>query len=213
MVIVVLGHRGMLGRRVMERFPRARTTDIRSTGELYDPLLGWLEGIGPDWVIDCAGATGGEPDLWAVNAILPHRIAHRWRLIQPSTDHVFDDTEYARSKRLGEAGTVIRCAIVDPDGGMLARAAVKDTVGQVWREWNGITARAWADIAGSVIAGNLSGTITPGTPTITHHDLLVLARTIFGWPTRTLTALGPRWAAPVPSLMLAPIEEQLRAYL
>ena len=116
MVVAVLGHRGMLGRRVMERFPDAATTDLRAG----DAMLEWLDAIGPEWVIDCMGAVDGF--LWYVNAVFPHRIAERHRLIYPSTDHYLDDTPYAASKRNGEDGTVIRCAIVDPDGGMLARA-------------------------------------------------------------------------------------------
>jgi hypothetical protein len=201
----------MLGRRVMERFPDAATTDVRFTGLLHDPLLEWLDKTDPDWVIDCAGAIEGEPDLWIVNALLPHRI--RQRLILPSTDHVWDDTEYARSKRLGERGHVIRCAIVDPDGGMLARARGMDTVGEHGREWNGITARTWAKVAEDIIDGKLTGTVLPGSPTITHHDLLWTARKVFGWKTRTIPTWHTKWQAVKPNLMLPPIADQLAEYL
>ena len=211
--IAVTGPSGMLGRRVMERFPDAVPVAFRSDGTLDDPLLEALAAIDPDWVINCAGAIDREPDLWAVNAVLPHRIAHRWRLIQPSTDHVWDDTEYARSKRLGEAGHVIRCAIVDPDGGMLARARAHDTYGEVHREWNGITAKAWADVAALVIEGRLTGTVIPGSPTISHHELLETARSIFGWTTRTFASRTRTWTAGEPNLMLPPIDVQLREYL
>lgn len=211
MRVAVLGHRGMLGRRVMETFPDALTTDLRFTGLLDDPLLAWLERMHPDWVINCAGAIEGEPDLWIVNALLPHRIRHR--LIQPSTDHVWDDTEYARSKRLGEKGHVIRCAIVDPDGGLLARARKSDTVGEHGREWNGITARAWAGVAKDITEERLTGIVMPGSPTITHHDLLYTARKVFGWETRTIPTWNTKWLAVKPTLMLPPIADQLREYL
>jgi len=211
--IAVTGYRGMLGRRVMERFPDAVPVAVRSDGTLHDPIRDAIEAIDPDWVINCAGATEHEPDTWAVNAVLPHRIAHRWRLIQPSTDHVADDTEYARSKALGECGHVIRCAIVDPDGGTLARARKQDTYGQPQREWNGITAKAWADVAADVIAGHHGLLVIPGSPTITHYGLLQTARRVFGWHTRTLTETTSDWTAAAPTLLLPPIEEQLRAYL
>ena len=209
MRIAVLGHRGMLGRRVLEKFPDALTFDAPYTGAEKDPLLTVLGQCEPDWVINCIGRTSGD-DLWTVNATLPHRLAHRWRLIQPSTDHVWDDTEYARSKRLGEAGHVIRCAIVDPDGGMLARAREGDTVGELYREWNGITARAWAAVAADIIELGWTGTIIPGSPTVSHYELLETAREVFGWKTRTIPSKTRIWRAGAPNLMLAPIDVQLR---
>lgn len=211
-MIAVLGHRGMLGRRVVEEFPDAWTTDERYTGALCDPLLEALEQASPDWVINCAGALYDEPDMWTVNAVLPHRLAHRWRLIQPSTDHVWDDSEYARSKRLGECGHVIRCAIVDPDGGMLARAREGDTVGSVNREWNGVSTKWWARIAREIIEGRYTSTVMPGSPTISHFDLLETARRTFGWRTVTKPERLRRWLASPPSVMLPPIAEQLAEY-
>lgn len=212
MKVAVLGHRGMLGRRVMERFPWAQTFEERYTGAEYDPLLAAVEAAAPDWIIDCIGATAGD-DMWDVNAVLPHRLARLGRLIYPSTDHVWDDTEYARSKRLGECGHVIRCAIVDPEGGLLARARDGDTVGETRREWNGITARAWAGVADVVMQGRVTGTVIPGSPTITHHELLRTAREVFGWQTRTLESSTRLWRAVQPNLMLPHIEDQLREYL
>lgn len=209
--LAVTGPRGMLGRRVMERFPEAVPIMLRSTGSLHDPMLDLLERIDPDWVINCAGAVDGEADMWSVNAMLPHRIAHRWRLIQPSTDHVDDDTEYARSKRLGEAGVVIRCAIVDPDGGTLARARRQDTEGQRLREWNGITARAWAKVAEDLIGAD-DGVYVAGSPTMSHAEMLTAARLVMGWPTRTIEVDGREWRAPVPDILLPAIDLQLRAY-
>ena len=212
MRVAVLGHRGMLGRRVLEAFPEAWTTETRYSGDLHDPLLDELEDADPDWVIDCIGALYEEPDLWAVNAVLPHRLHHRWRLIQASTDHVFDDSEYARSKRLGECGHVIRCAIVDPEGGMLRRAREGDTEGSVGRQWNGITTKWWARIAREVIEGRYEGTVMPGSPTITHFDLLETARRVFGWKTVTRPEHTRKWLATPPSVLLPPIEEQLDEY-
>ena len=213
MLVAVLGHRGMLGRRVLEAFPDAVTFDERYTGKQHDPLLEALKDVHPDWVINCIGALFDEPDLWSVNAILPHRLHHRWKLIQPSTDHVWDDSEYARSKHLGECGTVIRCAIVDPDGGMLARAREADTVGDVNREWNGITTKWWARIAGEVIAGRYSGLVTPGSPTISHFDLLETARRTFGWQTVTRVGSPRPWTASPADPLLPPLGEQLAEYL
>ncbi len=211
MSVVILGHRGMLGRRVLERFPDANVIEARFTGRLHDPLIAELDRIGPDWVINCIGSTHDEPDMWVTNALLPHRI--RWPLIQPSTDHVWDDTEYARSKRLGETGRVIRCAIVDPDGGLLARARKSDTEGDYLRQWNGITAKTWAEVAAGVMADAYSTPLLPGSPTTTHYELQETARRLFGWDTRTIPTTERRWLAVPPNLMLPPIGEQLAAYL
>jgi len=211
-LVAVLGHRGMLGRRVLEAFPDAATFEERYTGEQHDPLLEAIEAADPDWVINCIGALYDEPDMWSCNAVLPHRLNHRWRLIQPSTDHVWDDTEYARSKRLGECGHVIRCAIVDPAGGVLARAREGDTEGSTGREWNGITTKWWARIAREIIEGRYTSTVMPGSPTISHFDMLETARRVFGWQTATRPEHLRRWLAPPPSLMTPPLAEQLRAY-
>lgn len=212
MRVVVLGHRGMLGRRVMERFPDADVIDARFTGLLRDPLIAELDRIGPDWVVNCIGATHSDDDIWIVNALLPHRI--EWPLVQPSTDHVWDDTPYAKSKRLGEVGQVIRCAIVDPEGGMLARAREDDTHGDSAREWNGITAKTWANLAADVMAGTVATPLHPGSPTISHQCLLETARRVFRWPTLTLPVRGDRpWKTYQPNLICPPIEDQLREYL
>lgn len=212
MTVAVLGHTGMLGRRVLERFPDALTFTERYIGAGDDPLLAALERAQPDWVINCIGTT--QPSaMWLVNATLPRRLASRFRLIQPSTDHITDDTDYAASKRWGQVGNVIRCAIVDPDGGMLARARLGDTIGETAREWNGITAKAWAEVAALIMEGRLTGLVVPGSPTITHYDLLETARRIFGWRTRTVRTEGRHWWAEVPTFPMPPIEVQLAEYL
>lgn len=210
--VAVLGHRGMLGRRVMEVFPDALTVPFRYECREHDMLLDHLETMNPDWVINCIGATSGD-HLWCLNAVLPHRLAHRWRLIQPSTDHVWDDSEYARSKRLGEVGHVIRCAIVDPDGGMLLRAKQADTYGERYRQWNGVTAKTWARIAADVVGGKYTGTLMPGSPTISHYELLDTARRIFDWPTKTIESKLRTWHAAPPNLMTPPIDVQLGEYV
>jgi dTDP-4-dehydrorhamnose reductase len=214
MKVAVLGHRGMLGRRVMERFPDAVTFEHRYTGAERDPLLEAVKAERPDWVIDCIGATEGD-SLWDVNAVLPHRLLPLCgNLIYPSTDHVDDDTEYARSKKLGECGTVIRCAIVDPEGGLLARARKSDTYGEPHRQWNGVTAKTWARLARAIVDTDQGdGLIVPGSPTISHYDLLETARRVFGWPTKTYPMTVRFWTAETPTLVCPPIADQLAEYL
>lgn len=202
----------MLGRRVMERFPDALTFTERYIGGGDDPLLSALADAAPDWIINCIG-TITPSAMWLVNAVLPRRLAARHRLIQPSTDHIHDDTDYAASKRIGEAGHVIRCAIVDPEGGLLARAREGDTYGEVYREWNGITARAWASIAERIVDGHLAGLVIPGSPIISHYELQETARHLFGWSTRTIHSTFTRWTAPRPTLPMPSIAEQLGEYL
>jgi hypothetical protein len=172
-------------------------------------LLESIEASRPDWVVNCI--KGG----WAENADLPHRLAERFRLIQPSTDAVSEDTEYGRSKAAGEAGTVIRCGIVDPDGGLLARVrAVPIFEADTARHWNGITALAWAGVAEAVMDGTLTDPlIVPGSPPVSIHDLAVEACYAFGWRTEVVARItqGPDrvlW----PTLEMPPIADQLAAY-
>lgn len=205
--VAVLGHRGMLGRRVVQVLARSHhviTFSHRYPGGLIEAV----EAAQPDWVVNCI--SGG----WLELAVLPHELAARFRLIQPSTDAIGEDTDYARAKAAGEAGTVIRCSIVDPDGGLLAKVRDAGEFVATTDLWNGITALAWAGVADRIIRGDLDGPlIIPGSPPVTIDTLASTACRIFGWWTKVTQRGRTHDRALVPTLLMPPITDQLRGYL
>ena len=200
----------MLGSRVVAAL--APRHSVVTFGHRWpESLLDAVEVARPDWVINAI--RGG----WSENADLPHALAERFpgNLIQPSSDAAGEDTDYGRSKASGEAGVTIRCGIVDPAGGLLAR--VRDASifkADTAKHWNGITALAWAGVAESVIRGELTGPlIIPGSPPVSIHTLAVEACRAFGWRTEVepRETLGPDRVL-TPTLEMPPIADQFAAY-
>jgi dTDP-4-dehydrorhamnose reductase len=202
----------------------------RSDGSVNDPLLAALELARPDWVINCAGQLDpSDSDLFVVNSLLPQRLAARWpgRVILASSDSVFTSRgqrlvsepvdaadAYGLSKRLGEAdgAHVIRCSIVDPTGGLLARVAASERfTGYTNHLWNGITTANWTAIAMLIVRGELAGIVQPGSPVVTKYELLCTAARLFAWRTRIERAEAgePIDRTLVPTIWLPPIETQL----
>lgn len=223
----------MLGRRVvalLSKVAEVRPISARSDGSILDPMLAELADSRPDWIINCAGQLGAaDPDLFIVNSLLPQRLALRWpgRVILASSDAVFtsrghrvvseppDATDsYGQSKRLGEApgAHIIRCSIVDPAGGLLARAAASTRfTGYTNHSWNGITTRSWAAIALQIIHGDLTDTIQPASPVVTKYELLATAARVFGWQAHIepAAAIDVVDRTLVPTVLLPSIEDQL----
>lgn len=213
--VAVLGHRGMLGSRLVSVLP-ARFHVITFAHRWPDGLIEAVEAARPDWVINCI--SGGVPE-WQD---LPRELGRtfRGRLIQPSTDAVWEDTPYAKAKGWAEAGVietgghVIRCGIVDPAGGLLARIRKSSRFdADTAPNWNGITALAWAGVAELVMSGDLEGLIVPGSPPISIHDLAAEACHCWRWkvdiaprPTRGLDRVQ------VPTVLLPHIRHQFAEY-
>lgn len=213
MIVAVLGHRGMLGRVVTRRFTELGA-EVATTALRYDGT-----GALVDWaaehpvVVNCIVAKAGPyAEMLAVNARLPHDLAGRTRLIQPGTDAAWSDGPYAETKILGEAGTVIRCSLVDIEH----QPAIAYTD---WT-WNGITPLAWADIAWRVATSEPRPywAIVPQSPTVTRAELAGIVARLFGRPRPTMVASGrPKdratvtgpWDEPV---AMPPIEAQLIRY-
>lgn len=209
--VAVLGHRGMLGSRVVSVLP-SRFHVITFGHRWPGGLLDAIEVARPHWIINAI--SGGVPE-WAD---LPRQLAARFpgRLIQPSTDAISEDTEYAAAKRAGEAGeAVIRCGIVDPAGGLLGRIRCsRYFTADTAPHWNGISALAWSDVAVQVMDGRLSGLIIPGSPPTSILGLATDACEVFGWPT---VLAGRPTEGPdrvqQPTLWLPAIREQLARYV
>lgn len=113
---VVLGHRGMLGSVVLRRWEELGATTA------------------PDgYVINCI-----RPD----RIVISERLAESGQLIQPSTDAIDEDSDYAATKRILEripTAVTIRSGIIDID----------HQPSVAYRNWtcNAITPLEWADYA------------------------------------------------------------------
>jgi dTDP-4-dehydrorhamnose reductase len=225
----------MLGRRMvatLDQVAEAIPIFQRSDGSVSDPLLKALEIARPDWIINCAGQLDqADPDLFIANSLLPQRLAARWpgRVIHASSDAVFTSRghrlaseppdavdAYGLSKRLGETSGahIIRCSIVDPTGGLLARAAASVRfTGYANHLWNGITTANWTAVALRIIEGELAGIVQPASPTVTKYELLCIAARVFAWPTRIerVDATEPVDRTLAPTVSFPPIEAQLVA--
>lgn len=213
--VAVLGHRGMLGSRLVSVLP-ARYHVITFAHRWPGGLIEAVEAARPDWVINCI--SGGVPE-WRD---LPGELAERFRgrLIHPSTDAVLEVTPYAAAKAEADwrvrqgGGHVIRCGIVDPAGGLLARIRKSSRFdADTAPNWNGITALAWAGVAERVMEGTLDGLIVPGSPPVSIHDLAVEACYRWGWR----TDISPRPThgpdrTQVPTLWMPHIRDQFAEY-
>ena len=213
--VAVLGHRGMLGSRLVSVLP-AKCHVITFAHRWPGGLIEAVDAARPDWVINCI--SGGFPE-WLR---LPQDLAptFRGRLIQPSTDAAGELTVYGLAKAeaehavLDQGGTVIRCGIVDPAGGLLARIRKSSRFdADTAPHWNGITALAWAGVAERVMSGDLEGLVVPGSPPISILDLAVEA--CHRWRWKVDLAPRPTWGpdrTQRPTLFLPHIRDQFAEY-
>lgn len=166
--ILVLGAQGMLGRALMAE---AERRGIEATGlgrqqvDVTDPTAVFiaLYHADPAVVINAAGIIperNTDPtfaEMIRVNAIAPRLIAEECRkrgvpLIHVSTDCVFDDSEYGRSKALGEVFgehfLTVRTSFVGPGHGLWEYIASQPhgatIMGYDRAMWSGSTVRAVA---------------------------------------------------------------------
>ncbi len=137
MRVAVLGHRGMLGSVVARYFAEqgadVATTELRWVPTLPSVLLTWASTH--DLVVNCI--RGG----FLEDALLPLVLGEHCRLIHPSTDAVFETSNYATAKRIGERANAltIRAGLVDID----------NQPAEAYANWyaNPITPLEWAEIA------------------------------------------------------------------
>lgn len=190
----------MLGRvvtrRWAERGAEVLTTDLRYQALADDPLIAWAAPA--DIVVNCA--TGS----FVVDALLPLHLGERSRLIQPSTDVVFEETPYALAKRIGERarGLIIRSSLIGSDP--------PPPIGYTTWTWNGITTLAWADFAWEHCWE--TGVLTPASDPISRYELYCTVAEVFGHPSPDASSdIEPRDRVLTPTHHLGPIQLQLRA--
>lgn len=147
----VLGHRGMLGSVVARRW-RELGADIVTPADA-------------EYVVNCI-----RPD----DLLLSERLAESSRLIQPSTDAIGEDSDYAVGKRILERlpAVTIRAGIVD----------VRHAYPVAYRDWrcNPITPLEWADLAWDL--RDRPGVHVAGREPMSRYAALSIAASAFGLP-------------------------------
>lgn len=174
MKILVLGTKGMLAHVMCEYLSQKHTLDgISLRDRELTSLNNYFDRY--DIVINCVGILVKESELRKdtaayYNTYLPHYLANHvpGKVIHISTDCVFDNTFYGRSKKLGEIDSSIdvtlRTSIIgpelNPNGSGLFNWFMhqKGTVdGYTKAIWNGMTTLQLAKCIDEVIDQNLSG--------------------------------------------------------
>lgn len=126
----------------------------------------WLELGDSDHVINCI-----RPD----DILLSERLSETERVIQPSTDAIVEDSDYARTKRILErnpAAVTIRTGIVD----------VRHQYPVAYGNWlcNPLTPLEWADFAWSV--RDRPGLHVTGREELTRYDVESLVAEVWERP-------------------------------
>lgn len=205
MKIAVLGTKGMLAHVMIDIL--SETNDVTGIS-LRDKEFNELKLDGYDVVINCVGILVEESEAnkskaVLFNSLLPHLLENKFentqtKVIHISTDCIFDDTFYGRTKRLGEIDNskdlTIRTSIIGPtlkkDGNGLFNWFMQQNEVQGYTEaiWNGVTTIELARYINSILNDSLAGVINvTSLRKIPKCDLLRLFRAIFG----TKTIINP----------------------
>ena len=198
-MILVLGHTGMVGHMVWrylhEHGYKVGFADYRLPSDT--PTLTYTLNS-YDVVINCIGSLVGQSEAHKDNAVylnayLPHLISENCkRLIHISTDCVFDDTFYGRSKALGEVDNdkdvTLRMSLIGPDTrpqgqGLFNWYMQQDGPidGYTGALWNGITTLELCKVIERVLEEDVTGIYSPLLAEyISKRDMLQLFNKIFG---------------------------------
>lgn len=176
MKVLVTGATGMLGKHVSDEVERRGWDCVRCSHASFDIAFPQADieiaHIAPDVILNCAGqvpkADYGNHDISMIfsNSIGPRRLARLGiRMIHMSTDCVFDDSLYGRSKRLGESELSnvlnVRGSFVCWDSGLLAWLAKQHgkITGYFNAYWNGTTAVHMANALCDLMQSDRTGTL------------------------------------------------------
>lgn len=251
--VIILGSRGMLGHMVFRFLDRngikVTAFDERWTPENHHQLSKQLAVHKPDVCINAVGLreckeTNLEHLMWT-NGSLPGLISKALpptcTFIHASSDAVFSssnqgcqwdapqhpDTEYGRSKQLGELGLtrandrIIRCSIIGPER-TTQRSLLswflkqnQPVHGYTNQLWNGITTLEWAKLSLRIIQGEPVGKVRilqPGIlPPVSKYSLLKLIGRIYGHPVeiRPMCSNTPIQRSLIPNIHGSPIAQQI----
>lgn len=251
--VIVLGSKGMLGHMVY-RLLSKQGLDVIAFDERWTPknhaeLSKTMATLHPDACINAIGVrekvSGGLEQLRWTNGSLPGLISSALPagslFIHASSDAVFasdhqecpwdapqdPDTEYGRTKQLGEQGLtrdndwIIRSSIIGPE--ISSQKSLlswylhqsQPVNGYTNQLWNGITTLQWAQLSLDIIMGKFAGgarILQPGTlPPISKYNLLRLISRILNHLTEVhpVTSDFPVQRSLLPNIDGPPLEEQL----
>lgn len=194
MKIAVLGTKGMLAHVMIDVL--SETHDVTGIS-LRNRTIFETDLNSYDVVINCIGILVNESELRRdratyYNTFLPHYLAHNipGKLIHISTDCVFDDTFYGKTKLLGEVNNsrhvTLRTSIIgpelNPNGTGLFNWFMRqntDIDGYKQAIWSGITTLQLAKSIDEVINKDIGGIYNLTTDGIDKFSLLVMLNEIF----------------------------------
>jgi len=193
MRVLILGHKGMLGNVVYDRF-KELNFDIETTESRWPSkdFINFVSDSNSDYLINCIGSIPQRnPENYKANFELPSDLCKNYKglIIHPSSDcekKCFTD-DYGASKRNGsnlianhDKSFVIKSSIIGPEKihsyGLWAwlENTESDTVnGFTNHLWNGITSLEWANICIEKIQGRIAqNVITAGSKSLSKFELL-----------------------------------------
>lgn len=196
MKILVLGKKGMLAHVVIDHLSQKYDVDAESLRKFPVECLDLAK---YDIVINCVGILVKESELRKdlatyYNTYLPHYLSSNTpgKVIHISTDCVFDDTFYGKTKKLGELDNskdvTLRTSIIGPElnpkGSGLFNwfyLQKRPVNGYQKAMWNGVTTIQLAKCIDEVINQNLSGIQNIVTKDgISKYDILSIISRRFG---------------------------------
>jgi len=112
MVVLILGHKGMLGHMVLKYLKsvgvQVTTTDLRWPSDDFKTFINNFNG---DYIINCIGSIPQRKNNFEVNWELPIYLDFysNTKIIHPGTDCEMDSDDYGRSKRIPRDFIVNTC--------------------------------------------------------------------------------------------------------
>jgi len=198
MIILVLGHRGMLGSTVTKYFTslnfEIKTIESKCPTKHFEDKILTFKG---DYIINCIGAIPQRTKDFKVNTDLPIWLSNNapCRVIHPGTDCEMDTDVYGVSKRLAREylecysvnTKVLQTSIIGHEQGtsfgllewFLAQQG--EVKGYTEAMWNGITTLEWAIQASNLIkdwSTYKTVTVLESEP-ISKYNLLSLIKEIY----------------------------------
>ena len=193
LIILVLGHKGMLGQTVYRRLTEfgysIETIEDKWPSKFF---FDRISSSSSDLLINCIGSIPQKnPESFRVNFDLPRDLCKNYKgwIIHPSSDCEVDKfpDDYCSSKKFGtdiikrhKKSFVINGSIIGPEENSsfglwswFEKNKEREINGFVNHKWNGVTSLEWSNICIEIINGIIDNTvITVGVEPLSKFDLL-----------------------------------------